>query len=73
MVWSGEYGMSTEIEVSVSGRHSSLRGYDNCPRVIGLAVIDPGFALRRHEIIIENVNTSHTYLSLRTFDNNNVS
>jgi hypothetical protein len=56
------------IEVGAVGRHSSSLGYDNSPSVIGGRRLsdDPGFSisLRRHDIIVENVNTLHRHLVL---------
>ena len=49
------------IEVGALGRHSSSLGYDNAADMIGgrRSSDDPGFSisLRRHDIIVENVNT----------------
>lgn len=52
------------IEVEAVGRHSSSLGYDNDLDVIGCRPMsdDPGFAIP-HDIIVENVKTSHQHLT----------
>lgn len=48
------------MEVEAVGRHSSSLGYDNGRDVIGRRPLsdDPGFTIS-HDIIVENVKTSH--------------